>query len=58
MAIFASFGTSVRPSLDLRDGSWDHYETLGHHKVPSWDDARHFEILKKSKMAAWRWKTR
>ena len=42
------------PSSDLRDGSWDHFETLEHLKVPVWDDARLFEILTKSKMAAWR----
>ena len=35
---------SVRWSSDLRDGSWDLYETLGHHKVPPWDDARHFKF--------------
>jgi hypothetical protein len=33
---------SVRTGSDLRDGSWDHYETLGYLGVPVWDDARHF----------------
>ena len=41
---------SVRPRSYLRDGSWDHYETLGHHKVLLWDDARHFEKIQDGRL--------
>ena len=51
-----AFCPSVRTGSDLRDGSWDRYETLGYLGVPIGDDAHHFWFLKKSKMAARRWK--
>jgi len=48
----------VRPASYLRDGWSDHSETLEYLKVALRHDARLFEILKKFKMAAWRWKNR
>ena len=38
---------------DLRDGSWDHYETLGQVRVYDWADAHFFGMTKNFKMAAW-----